>query len=305
MAELREIPRDVNDERQVAMADAPIAQPGRGRSEEEQRLLDDVDNVHRHMAEIGSIPATIVNVTPLTLRAQGQHTSHIEVPSCPPGEGFNVHVEKAYSIDFKDNFGSYTPRPITAISKARDFVEQQKRLERGGVFCYLGDHLPGKNPDPKKAAEERKELEKARKDWTNWCRKMVQEANTEWARPNKQGAMNISELHRMAAQYLLHYKMLNKEPDWLTVIKPEADIVPPCPRCGSEVNPGAFACKGCNYILDPVAAYEAGEIDDDNVALRRAKRADLDRLGLKSVKTLEEIRKEREKKAAKEAKQTD
>jgi rubredoxin len=209
------------------------------------------------------------------------------------GQTYSRYVISEYVIDIVDKGGGHGARPLTPISLARDFVDQQKRYERGGVFCYLGDHLPGENPDKRKALEELQMLEKARKELIAYYDKRIQKANSEWVKPNKQGLLNIDDLDRLAARYLMHWKFLKSEPPWLTQLRSEMEVASVCPKCRVEVNVGAAECKVCGYVLDPKALYELGEIDEEHHALRRLSRETLDSMGLKHVPTLAQARKQK------------
>jgi ribosomal protein S27AE len=123
----------------------------------------------------------------------------------------------------------------------------------------------------------------------------------------KENHRKITHQHRMIARWMVQRGRYTILPKWVSETKPRDFVEKPCPKCGASVdldkqgNPKGFACVKCNYILDPVRAYEAGEIDAENIALKRATREQLDAAGLKDVLTLAEERSEGKKKGKKGA----
>jgi len=94
----------------------------------------------------------------------------------------------------------------------------------------------------------------------------------------------------LEAQYLFHHKKIKKLPDWVLVTEMDDEAkATTCPSCGQEQG-GGFKCSNCGYILDPVLAYEAEEIEEENPALRRLSREQLDSMDLEHVQTSEEYR---------------
>jgi CRISPR/Cas system type I-B associated protein Csh2 (Cas7 group RAMP superfamily) len=58
-------------------------------------------------------------------------------------------------------------------------------------------------------------------------------------------------------------------------------------------------CPNCTYVLDPRAAYEAGDIDVEDVSLKRLAREVLKEMGISEL--VEETIEERNKRNRKEA----
>jgi ribosomal protein S27AE len=124
---------------------------------------------------------------------------------------------------------------------------------------------------------------------------MYQQAEQVAADP-KENHRKITHMHRMIARWMHQRGRYSVLPRWVSETKPRDFVEKPCPKCGAAVDldkeghPKGFACVKCNYILDPIRAYEAGEIDAENNALKRATREQLDAIGLKDVLTLVEER---------------
>jgi hypothetical protein len=280
------LPSDV-DAREVIV-------PTQGRNEEEDEKLAEVRKVHRRMAEAGVIPATIVNLLPWEVQGTGVHLmySDMTVPRCPIGQAYELKIIRAYKIDIEDKGGRFGADVVTPIGMANDIVRQLQPQKRGGIFHYMGDHLPGENP--KTRDREMKDWDKAKKDMIRHFRQLYREAESFYQQTSRRGLLNIVEGHRMACQWLLHFRFVSEVPAWLTATREEGDVPDSCPGCGQEPG-GGFQCTNCGYITQPLAAFEAGEIEDDHQALRRLSREELDSVGLDYVMTKAEYREARRK----------
>jgi hypothetical protein len=288
-AVIANLPSDVNA-REVII-------PTVGRNEEEDEKLAEVRKVHRRMAESTIIPATVINLAPWPVQGQGAHLMYPNrrIPACPIGQAFERFVFVSYDIDLEDKGGRFGADAITPIALANDLVGQLRPQKRGGLFHYMGDHLPGENPKTKE--EELKVWDKAKAEMVRYMKQKYREAEGFYQQPARKGLSNIVEEHRLSCQWLLHYRFLTGIPAWLTATREEGDVPDACPGCGQE--PGAgFACGNCGYIMNPLSAYQLGEIDDDHHSLRRLTREQLDELGLDYVMTKDEYREERRKQVA-------
>src|ERR1700761_5010715 len=95
-------------------------------------------------------PVTILNLNPFPLRINGGVFFPDEVPGCPPGKPFSVHVIRETRWGHKDlgcdaqNVMQMEPVPaiplVLAAEYIREFVQQDGGF--GGVLCYVGDHDP-------------------------------------------------------------------------------------------------------------------------------------------------------------------
>ena len=259
----------------AGMVEGRAAPTGGPRSAEERQLLNDVNEVHRVMAQLGPRPASVINLHPFPLKPQGIHNQDIQVPACPLGVAYKQYVIESYAMDIADRGGRFTPRPVTAIDRAKDVLLQNDAHRRGGVVIYMGDHAPNKkNLD---------DIEAARAAMVENYRRLYEEGETEWHRTDKSGRRNISDAMRWAAAYLLHYRLIQKAPEWLTRVREAADVAARCPMCKAEPEKDAVICVKCNYIFKPDVAFELGEITAEHNSLRRLSREKLDELGLTSV----------------------
>lgn len=261
-----------------------------GRNEEEDEKLAEVRKVHRRMAEVGTIPATIIWMHPWPGQADGRYLMYddMSIPVCPIGQSYVQKIIRHYKIDIEDKGGRFGADVITPIALANDIHQQFERLKRGGLFRYMGDHLPGENP--KTREKEMGDWDKAKKAQIRYYRQLFREAEQFFQQPSRHGLRNITENHRLAASWLTHFKYVPILPAWVTATREEADIPEMCPKCGSDISAAGYACSKCGNIIDPVRAYQDGEIEEDHHAMRRLSREQLDELGLQHIDTLEEYR---------------
>lgn len=122
----------------------------------------------------------------------------------------------------------------------------------------------------------------------------------------------ITPNDRLMARWLHNRGIFATLPQWVVEERPDSYKAMTCPKCGKDVEttkidgvvkPKGFACTTCSYILDGLRAFEAGEITDEHVSLKRHTREDLDAAGLKHVKTLAEERAAAERAAKKAEKE--
>jgi hypothetical protein len=266
--------------------------PTVGVNEDEEEKLSEVRKVHRRMSEQGTIPATLLNLHPWQVRAQGVHCMYTEIEACPIGEAYKQHIFNTYKIDIEDKGGRFGADVVTPITLARDFLNQHIPLKWGGLVVYMGDHRPGERPETRE--EELKMLDKAKREQVRFYKGLYQQAEAEFHVPSRAGLRNITSMHRLATQYLMHYHMVKMVPAWLSETRDEETILAHCPSCGAEPNADAFKCT-CGYVVDAYRAFQLGEIEDEHHSLRRLTREQLDQLGLKHVKTMDEFRKDKKK----------
>lgn len=245
-------------------------------SEAQEELLKSIENMHLLMREVGVRPATVINLWPIDIHSTGPITSNFTIPKCPLGQSWSKTVIGSYSTDVVTRTdGKQEVRPIPPIQIAKDILQQHSQNDgwiKGGLVIYMGDHEPNK--------KNLEDIEAARKSMLAHFRKLVNDANLEFARPDKSGRRNITDIHRIAAEYLLHYKILKERPQWTVETRDEGDVQVMCPACGAEPNKGAFQCKQCGWIVDPMKAYEVGAIDAKDVAMTRLTRDQLNVLGI-------------------------
>lgn len=233
------------------------------------------NNLEQLMARIKPRPWSVVNLMPFPLNVNGVLHSHLmqadgnQVPACPPGEPYSQRVieEVLYSIKDEgagmDNLDNYNPEPWDPSILARDYQHEfVTRMGCGGVVIYEGDQKPDE-------CGQRDAVEKARKARNQWLLRKVQEAEAEWSDSSGRGRKNITELHRKAAEVLLHEKILKHQPAWLLATHESGKAPQPCPGCGEVAEKNAAICKHCNYVYDPLQAYKSTLIDYTHVAMTR------------------------------------
>jgi hypothetical protein len=95
-------------------------------------------------------------------------------------------------------------------------------------------------------------------------------------------ARNINEIHRALVNLLLNEGEISPDdrPVWLERTRAEANLGVACQRCKADTKQDAYMCAACGFILDPRQAYELGEISEEDPALRRLSRKELDELNL-------------------------
>src|SRR5215471_14936372 len=175
------------------------------------------------MARLSPKPWSVVNLMPFPLNVNGVLHSHlanpngVQVPECPVGQEFQHKVINGVLYSIKDegagmdNLDNYTPEPWDPSVLAQDYMKEfNTRMGCGGVLVFEGD----KNP---KDADVQKEMADARMKRNRWLLRKVQEAEVEWGDTSGRGRKNITELHRKAAEVLLHEKILKQQPAWLLV----------------------------------------------------------------------------------------
>src|SRR5437588_9091573 len=235
------------------------------RQEEQRRLLRTVWK-----------EASIVNLMPFPLNVNGVLHARLagpdgnQVPECPVGKRFVRKVISELQWDVRDegagmdNVDNYTPVIWFPMDLAHDYEREfLDRMGVGGVIIYEGKQEP-------EGPEFEKMLENARKARNRWLLRKVQEAEADWADTSGRGRKNITELHRKAAEVLLHDKVLKHQPAWLLAINAEGGETPdPCPGCGAVSDANALICKNCSYVHKPIAAYKAAMIAYDDMSMER------------------------------------
>ncbi len=233
--------------------------------------------------------ASIINLMPFPLNVNGVLHARLaepggdQVPACPVGKEFVQKVinEPQWSIRDEgagmDNVDNYTPIPWLPMELAEDYaVEFLDRMGCGGVVIYEGAEAPTE------AA-----LQKARTARNRWLLRKVHEAEADWADTSGRGRKNITEMHRKAAEILLHEQILKNQPAWLLVTNTDAERVEPCPGCGLVADSKAVICKDCRYVYKPLEAYQATLIEYDHISF--------DRMSLEDWQKATTLKAEREK----------
>ena len=241
-----------------------------------RRLHQKRNDELRRMSHMSYNAASVVNLMPFPLNVNGVLHSRLagkdgnQVPECPVGENYvhKVIAEPQWSIRddgaAMDNVDNYNPVPHAPMDLADDYVKEfVGRMGMGGVIVYEGKERPD-------TAELQQKLQEARKARNRWLLRKVQEAEAEWSDTSGRGRKNITELHRRAAEVLLHEKILKAQPSWLLVTNAEPGEAPdPCLGCGIVAEHRGSMCKSCGYVYKPLEAYKAGLITYNHFSMDR------------------------------------
>lgn len=202
------------------------------------------------MARVNPKPWSVINLMPFPLNVNGVLHTHIaqaggvQVPACEVGKAYEQFVIKNVEYSIKDegagmdNLDNYSPQAWDPSILAQDYINEfQTRMGCGGVFIYEGDDRPEDKPELKAR------LESARIARNRWLLRKVQEAEADWGDTSGRGRKNITELHRKAAEILLHEKFLKQQPAWLLATANEAEkTAAPCPACGEVSEKKPLVC---------------------------------------------------------------
>jgi|SRR5579864_218719 len=246
------------------------------------------------MARLNPKPWSVINMMPFPLNVNGVLHSHLakpdgtQVPECAVGSPYVHFVIKEVQYSIKDegagmdNLDNYTPMVWDPSILAQDYTNEfLTKMGCGGVIIYEGDHAPDTTPGL------RHKLEEARKARNRWLLRKVQEAEADWGDSSGRGRKNITDLHRKAAEILLHEKILKQQPAWLLAASESGQAPDPCPGCGEVSDRKASICKNCRYVYNPLQAYKATLIDYGHISM--------DRLSGEEWKEANEIKADREK----------
>jgi uncharacterized Zn finger protein (UPF0148 family) len=264
-------------------------------------------------------PVTILNLNPFPLRINGGVYFPDEVPGCPPGKPFSVHVIRETRWGHKDlgcdaqNVMQMEPVPaiplVLAAEYIREFVQQDGGF--GGVLCYVGDHDPSTIKKgatirvPEVAYSDRGEfyvgvrerdfhelLGAVRKKRNASILQRLQSANA-WYENDSQ-RMNVNDTHRDLARLAIAEGLIADLPRWVMQANTLAEKQPdPCPSCVVFPKAGAILCVNCGHIFDVVAAYKNTRIAYGAV--------EMDRLSAEEWKVVNQIKADRDKAKGKTA----
>lgn len=245
-------------------------------SEAVRRLHQKRTDEQQRMYSMNFSKASVVNLMPFPLNVSGVLHGRLagadgnQVPACKVGQDyvrFVIH-DLQWAIRDEgagmDNVDNYTPVSFAPTELAQDYIREFiHRMGVGGVIVYPGDEAPEK-------CGRKEELLQARKARNQWLLRKVQEAEADWADSSGRGRKNITDLHRRAAEVLLHDKLLKHQPAWLLALNSDGSELPdPCPGCGEVADRRAAICKSCRYVFKPVEAYKAALIKYGDVSMER------------------------------------
>ncbi len=245
-------------------------------SEAVRRLHQKRTDEQRRMDNMQFAKASVINLMPFPLNVNGVLHARLagpdgnQVPACKIGEDYAHFVIHDLQWSLRDegagmdNVDNYTPVSFAPIELAKDYIREFiHRMGVGGVIVYVGSETP-------KECGREQELTQARIARNQWLLRKVQEAEADWADSSGRGRKNITDLHRKAAEVLLHDKVLKHQPAWLLALNSDGSALPdPCPGCGEVADRRAAICKSCRYVFKPVEAYKAALISHGDVSMER------------------------------------
>lgn len=305
-----------------------------GRNEAEHAVISAVKKVFDDIADRGGVdPASFLNMHPWPIWSTGPLLDGISIPECPIGQPFMQFVHKDVRIDYAETpSGIYSPSAVWPIVLMRDIMRQHEQW--GGMVVYMGDVRLGeskrkpsaqaivdqllrdeKNEEKRalleqlhaqhsvvdtryaSSAEVSKMIEKADAERITYYRKRCNKVGLDYESDARTGFRSVMPNDRKMALWLHHRGIYPTVPKWVTQERPDDYKPKGCAKCGKDVDPKGFACPACNYIHDGIKAFQAGEVDEAHVSLKRHTRAELDAAGLTQILTLAEEREPEAKKA--------
>jgi hypothetical protein len=250
----------------------------RGVDEMTIRRMEKLISLEHRLQVTGVQPATILNMNPYPLRVNGVLLDDIIVPPCPKGRPYSMLVIRQHRISWRDEQDdNWTPVESVPIILAREF--ESTYYGQGGVVIFQGD---GERTHFLNDETIQQRIKDAKVRLIAWAWKQKRDADSEWNSPNRVGARNINEIHRALVNLLLNEGEISPDdrPVWLERTRAEANLGVACQRCKADTKQDAYMCAACGFILDPRQAYELGEISEEDPALRRLSRKELDELNL-------------------------
>lgn len=193
-------------------------------------------DAYRRANKQGWENVTVVNLHPFRLDHNMGYLGHVTVEPKKQGEMYSLLVIDQPRFDAKDlgdaNFEAIlvTPKEI-----AEDLIKTY--AETGGVFCYVGT---GPVPEDLLDAAVERQL--------TWYWQLFQEGNANWSQFNK-NPRHITDPMRHAAKELFRLKLVNIQPEWITITRNESPDSP-CEGCGTIIPKVAKFCPHCSTIYD-------------------------------------------------------
>lgn len=237
--------------------------------------------INRHKAT-GMRPATVLNFLFMPLVVNSPMSDlKIRIPAAPerlqPGDDeFTQHVftHAAFEVMQRGDKETRQPWDFYPIMLADAYLQEYRDF--GGVVIYEG--LPTKEYLDRPEIKEM--ITNAKQKMVDWMVLNLNDGNAEWNTANHSGHKNIVEKHRRSAMRLLDLRVIDRLPEWVVGAKDLVDVTPACAICKATPHPGAVKCIQCGYIIDPAGAYMNNLINEEDGALERLTRAEVESLGV-------------------------
>lgn len=214
-------------------AHGPNSKPKGYDAKRDRAVREAIRRINRQGWEV----VTVVNLHGFQLDLPMGYLGHLTIPPKKQGDLYALKVIDQPKIDMKDlGDGNFEPIPVMPKELAEDLINNFQ--ETGGVFWYLGT---GKVPEDLLESAQRAQLE--------WYWILFQEGNANWAQFNK-NPKQITDRMRDAAKELWRLKLINVQPEWITVTKNESPDRP-CEGCGNVIQKVAAFCAHCETIYNP------------------------------------------------------
>ena len=231
----------------------------------------------RH-AKTGISPATVLNMLPLPLVVNSpMHViGGVRVAACKGAHlDFTAHTWVEPSIEVRYiGEGINQPWDFLPIQLAEAFESEYYAM--GGVVAITGLPTEANLAIPENAQKIAEALERM----YVWMMSKIVEANGLWNSPNHGLSAAIVDVHRVCATRMFEIGKIPELPPWIQPVREASQIEAKCPTCGVIPETGAVKCISCNEILDPVAAFQNGTIDEEHAALERLTREQAVALGI-------------------------
>jgi hypothetical protein len=201
-------------------------------------------------------PRTLISVYPLELSLELRHegTKTYVMAAAPPDGYSQLVVDDTFASVKNFTSGQLYPAPVPAAAVADNLVNSWTK-GRVGSADGLGPGVlvcAGTVPQPAEIAEA-----KARQ--TNYFRSLVNDADIKFT---KEGAVNITDDHRLAAKW-----MGVKDRKWAQPMIPKSLVQ--CPACREEVYSEAILCKHCHTnIPEFLASQQSKQAEVEQISVQ-------------------------------------
>lgn len=258
-------------------------------------------------------PVTLLNLNPAPLKINGGVYFPDEIPACPPGKPYHVHVIDKTRWGHKDlgcdlsGMEQFEAIPAIPLVLASEYIREYAENPDGdcGVLVYVGTEDPSTFKKGHKVMVPRtaytdtgefyvevyevdfhEELQKRRSARNESILRRLQSANS-WYENDDQRNM-VNDTHRTLARLAVEEGLIPELPRWVMQANVIAGKQPDaCPSCASVPKAGAILCINCNHIFNVLEAYKQTRIAYGAV--------EMDRLTAEEWKMANQIKAQRDK----------